>query len=128
MKATGNLNRGDGAYFTTSGIRKNSVFNFYDAGSGYNSCGATDSNREKNIYVEWKKDTTITWVIYGDKDPDFPQKIAVFLGDEKIYTFDADIPHGSDNVYAYIGAGYPDDLAGKWQNAAPAFRYAALPL
>jgi hypothetical protein len=125
LEATSAVSSGEAAYIVTDGYGQK-LWGFYDGGSNNNSQAQGTTNREAQNSVNWQNSDQVTFVVYGDaaRNSGDNNKVKVFLGEQRMYTFNATVTPGRP-VYTYLGSGYPNGLHTAWDAALPRFRTAS---
>ena len=122
LEATSAVSGGEAAYIVTDGYGQR-LWGFYNGGSNNNSQAQGTGNREAQSSVTWQNSDQVTFVIYGNaaRNSGDNNKVKVFVGENRVHTYTATVT-SSRPVYTYLGAGYPNNMHTKWDNALPRFR------
>ena len=130
LVATGgsrSLPRGMGAYLATKGVGSSRSFHFYIGSSASNNCALGQRNKEATVSnVNWDPSEKLTMTVGSNDDSDASnrRRIKVWLDDRLIYTYAMLVPGNHDNIWSYIGKGYPSNIDRPWNAAMPKFRTA----
>ena len=122
LMAKNNLSNGDGVYLVNGGYGSSLTTGFFTGGSNHNATGQGSSNRENQSTITYSGNS-VSLVIKKDTGTN-ARKMAFYTGDTKIYTYTAQIPSSTPNIYWYFGHGY----SGSSQiinNLTPKLRYSA---
>jgi hypothetical protein len=122
LMAKTDLSNGDGVYLVNGGYGNSLTTGFFTGGSNHNASGQGGTNRESQSSVSYTNNT-ISLVIKKDTGTN-ARKIAFYTGDTKIYTYTAQIPSSTPNIYWYFGHGYSGSST-IINNLTPKLRYSA---
>lgn len=121
LEATSGIGAGGCNYLVTDGTGSR-LMGFYNGGANNNSQAQGSTNREAQNAVTWN-DAPLTLVLTGDNHPTDPRRTVLFVGNTQVYKWSNQQSAGMTNIYAYLGAGYPNGLDAKYSAALPEFRY-----
>ena len=125
LEATSAVSGGEAAYIVTDGYGQK-LWGYYNGGSNNNSQAQGTTNREAQNTVNWQNSDQVTFVVYGNaaRNSDDNNKVKVFLGEQRMHTFNATVTIGRP-VYTYLGGGYPNGMHTAWDSGLPRFRTAS---